>query len=179
VLVPATNILSEWYYFAVTYDETAVSQQAHWWIGRPGGTLEPGFFSAGVGSLAGAGNAFYLGNDVTVASGFRYQNSSHTGNGQVSQIAVWNRLLTGTEVTNQFSALSVSAGPPPVLNISVSSANVILSWPSSTDPGYTLQSTTNLAAPNWLGAGSSSNVGINYVVTNSISQNAQFYRLKK
>jgi hypothetical protein len=182
VLVSGTNILSEWYYFAVTYDETAINQQVQWWIGKPGGTLQSGFFSASIGSLAGAGNAFYIGNDVTAASGFRYQNSSHTGNGQVSQIAVWDGvLLTTNQVAAQFNALSVSApvGPPPVLSIAVAGTNAIISWPASTNPGYGLQSATNLASPVWLGAGTASVVGTNNVVTNSISGKVQFYRLSK
>lgn len=179
VLIPATNILSEWYYFAITYDETVTNHQAHWWVGRPGAMLQSGFFSATSNSLAGAGNAFYIGNQASSGSAFRYSNSSHTGNGQVSQFTIWNRLLTTNEVAAQFNALSVSAGPPPTLNIAVSGANVILSWPSSTDPGYGLQSTITLASPNWLSAGVSAVVGTNNVVTNSISGSAQFYRLKK
>jgi hypothetical protein len=177
--VLVTNVLPSWYYFAVTYDETAVSQQAQWWVGVPGGTLQSGVFSAGIGSRAGAASAFYLGNDTTPNNGFRYQNSSHTGNGQISQVATWSRVLSGTEVTNQFNALSVVAGPPPVLKITASSGNAIISWPSSTDPGYALQSTTNLVPAIWLGAGASSIVGTNYVVTNSISGKTQFYRLSK
>jgi hypothetical protein len=178
VLIPATNILSEWYYFAVTYDETVTNHQAHWWVGRPGTTLQSSFFSATSNSLAGAGNVFYIGNQAGGGSAFRYQNSS-TGNGQISQFTIWNRLLTTNEVAAQFNALSVSAGPPPTLSIAVSVSNVILSWPSSTDSGYGLQSTTNLASPNWLSAGTSVVVGTNNVVTNSISGSAQFYRLKK
>jgi|GEM_PF-1374660 len=180
VLVPGTNILSEWYYFAITYDETVTNHQAHWWVGRPGATLQSGFFSAISNSLAGAGNAFYIGNQAeSSANGFRYQKNSHTGNGQVSQFTIWNRLLTTNEVAAQFSALSVSAGPPPTLSIAVSGTNAIISWPSSADPGYALQSTTNLALPNWLSAGAAYVVGTNNVVTNSISGSAQFYRLKK
>jgi hypothetical protein len=179
VMIPGNNILSEWYYFAITYDETMTNHQVNWWVGRPGTTLQSGFFSATNGSLAGQGDVFYLGNESNDGSAFRYQKNSHTGNGQISQVATWNRVLSGSEVTNQFSALSVSAVPPPVLKIISSGTNAIISWPSSTDPGYVLQSTTNLALPNWLGAGSPSIVGTNFVVTNSISQSAQFYRLTK
>jgi hypothetical protein len=176
VSVPGTNVLSEWYYFAVTYDETVTNHQAHWWVGRPGTTLQSGFFSAVSNSLAGAGNTFWIGNQASGGNGFRYQKNSHTGNGQISQFTIWNRLLTTNEVAAQFSALSV---PPPTLSIAVSGTNAILSWPSSTDPGYGLQSTTNLVLPNWLSAGAAYVVGTNNVVTNSISSNAQFYRLKK
>jgi hypothetical protein len=186
VLIDATNILStnililsEWYYFAITYDETVMNHQVHWWVGRPGATLQSSFFSAISNSLAGAGNTFWIGNQAGGGNAFRYQNSSYTGNGQVSQFTIWNRLLTTNEVAAQFGALSVSAGPPPTLSIAVSGTNAIISWPSSTDPGYGLQSTTNLMSPNWLSAGASYVVGTNNVVTNSISSSAQFYRLKK
>lgn len=180
VMVPATNMLSEWYYFAVTYDETVSTNQVHWWVGQPGISLQSGTLSATNGSLAGSASAFYIGNQAgSSTGGFRFQQSSHTDNGQISQIAVWNRLLASSEVTNQFNALSVSAGPPPVLNIVASGTNAIISWPSSTDPSYGLQSTTNLILTNWLGAGSPSTVGASFVVTNSISSSAKFYRLTK
>jgi hypothetical protein len=179
VALPVTNFMSEWYYFAMTYDETRTNKQVNWWLARPGTTLQTGFFSAISNSLAGAGNFFCIGNDASFASGFRAVNSGRSSNGQVDEFAIWNRVLTTNEVAAQFSALSVSAGPPPVLNISVSGTNAILSWLSSTDSGYALQSATNLAAPIWTGAGAAVVVGANYVVTNAISGSAQFYRLTK
>ncbi len=113
VLVSDTNILSEWYYFAITYDETTSTNQAQWWVGRPGGTLQYSSFTALTGSLAGAGNVFVIGNEGTNGvpgsdSAFRYQQSSHTSNGQVSQLAIWNRILGSNEVAAQFNALSAS-----------------------------------------------------------------------
>jgi hypothetical protein len=179
VILPVTNFFSEWYYFAMTYDETRTSKQVNWWLARPGMTLQTGFFSATNGSLAGEGDIFYIGNSTDAGSGFRAVNSGRQSNGQVDEFTIWNRLLTTNEVAAQFSALSVSTGPPPTLSIAVSGTNAILSWPSSTDSGYGLQSTTNLASPNWLSAGASFVVGTNNVVTNSISGSAQFYRLKK
>jgi hypothetical protein len=179
VILPVTNFFSEWYYFAMTYDETQPNKQVNWWLARPGMTLQTGFFSATIGSLAGEGDTFYIGNSTDAGSGFRAVNTGRQSNGQVDEFTIWNRLLTTNEVAAQFSALSVSAGPPPKLSIAISGSNAILSWPSSTDSGYGLQSTTNLASPNWLSAGASAVVGTNNVVTNSISGSAQFYRLKK
>jgi hypothetical protein len=175
VLVPGTNILSEWYYFAVTYDESATNRQVHWWVGRPGGTLDSGFFSAAIGSRAGDGTAFDIGNNTAHNSAFRYQNSSHTGNGQVSQLAIWNRTLSTNEVVAQFSALTA----PPLLAIARSGANVVLSWPLSADPAFALESTPSLSSPAWSGAGSPSVVGNRYSVTNALAPNAKFYRLIK
>jgi hypothetical protein len=179
VMVPGTNILSEWYYFAITYDETVTNQQVHWWVGRPGTTLQSGFFSATNGSLAGEGDVFYIGNNTSDNGAFRYQKSSHTGNGQISQFTIWNRVLSTNEVTAQFNALTVQP-PPPILNISLSGTNVILSWLSSTDPAFALQSTPSLSSPAWSGAGTPVVVGSNNVVTNAISpNNTSFYRLIK
>jgi hypothetical protein len=90
-------------------------------------------------------------------------------------------VLGGIEVTNQFNALiaSAPAGAPPTLSIVASGTNVIISWPSSTDSGYGLQSTTNLVSPAWITAGTPATVGSQYVVTNALNLQAQFYRLKK
>ncbi len=66
-----------------------------------------------------------------------------------------------------------------MLRIAASAGNAVISWPSSTAAGYALQTATNLVSPVWLSAGSSSIVGTNYVVTNSISDKAQFYRLSQ
>jgi hypothetical protein len=176
--VMLTNPLSAWYYFAITYDETATNKQATWYVGQPpGGTLLSGVFSATNGSLAGDGGHFYIGNNIEDADGFRYQNSSHTGNGQVSQIAIWDGILATNEVQAQFNALSVSPPAPPTLSIILSEANVILSWPTAAGSGFTLQSATNLVLPSWSGAGTSFVVGTNNVVTNGISTSAHFYRL--
>jgi hypothetical protein len=179
VMIPATNILSEWYYFTITYDETATNQQVHWWVGQPGTTLQSGFFSATNGSLAGEGDIFYIGNSTKDSNGLRYQNGGRTSNGQISQFTIWNRVLSTNEVTAQFNALTVQP-PPPILNISLSGTNVILSWLSSTDPAFALQSTPTLSSPAWSSAGTPVVVGSNNVVTNAISpNNTSFYRLVK
>jgi len=55
----------------------------------------------------------------------------------------------------------------------------IISWLSGTDPGFVLQSTTNLAPPTWSSAGTPGTIGNQNIVTNALNWNAQFYRLKK
>lgn len=176
VLVPGTNMLSEWYYFAVTFDETTPNPQAHWWAGRPGGALYSGSFSATNGSLAGAAGAFCLGNQINLSSsGFRYQNSSHTGNGQVSQVALWNRLLTTNEVFAQFNALTVR----PPLSIASAGAKLVLSWPLTSDPGFVLESSPSLSPPTWSAAGPAVTSANQYLVTNNLVSGPVFYRLNK
>ena len=82
-------------------------------------------------------------------------------------------------VTSAVATLTVAAGTPPTLGITASGTNAIISWPSGTDPGFVLQSTTNLASPTWSSAGTPATVGNQNIVTNALNWNAQFYRLKK
>jgi hypothetical protein len=179
-ILQSTNIAtSAWYYFAANYDESLATNQVNWWLGLPGGTLNSGNLSATTGSLAGAGSTFVIGNTPTFGSPFRQASGAP---GYIADFAIWqNYVLTGNDVTNQFNVLvaSSASGPAPTLNIAVSGSNVILSWPSGTDSGYGLQSTPSLASPAWNSAGSPNVVGTEYVVTNALSPQVQFYRLKK
>jgi hypothetical protein len=178
VVLDATNIVpSTWYYFAMNYDESQPVNQVNWWLGQPGGTLQSGNFSATIGSLAGDGTVLVVGNNTNYNAAFR--NSTPASNGRIDEFAIWHTLLSSNQVAAQFSALSVSTGPPPLLSIAVSGPNAIISWPSSTDAGYSLQSTTNLASATWNSAGTPATVGGQFVVTNALNPNAQFYRLKK
>jgi len=71
--------------------------------------------------------------------------------------------------------------PAPVLNISQAGTNVILSW-TDLAPGFTLQSTTNLAPPTGVwSAVSPGPVVINglNVATNPINGSMNFYRLSQ
>jgi hypothetical protein len=176
ILQPTNMVPFDWYYFAMTYDETKTNKQVKWWLGLIGGTLNSGTLSATNGALAGQGNVFVIGSSSASLVNNSFRNSTPSGQGRIDEFAIWHRLLLTNEVVAQFSALTF---PPPTLSIAVSGTNAIISWPSSTDSGYSLQSTTNLASPNWLSAGASFVVGTNNVVTNSISGSAQFYRLTK
>jgi hypothetical protein len=144
-------------------------------LAQPGGTLQSGFFSATNGSLAGQGSAFYIGNETTGASGFRYVNSGRQSNGQIDEFAIWNRVVTTNEVLAQFNALTLA----PRLALAVSGANAVLSWSSSADPRFVLESTVSLAAPSWSSAGAPSVADGQYRVTNSLGSEPQFYRLRK
>jgi uncharacterized repeat protein (TIGR03803 family) len=66
---------------------------------------------------------------------------------------------------------------PPQLTIARSGDDVILSWPQQAE-GFTLESTTDLASPNWT-TNSVAPVVVNcqYTVTNSVSHQQQFFRL--
>src|ERR1035441_4167218 len=72
-------------------------------------------------------------------------------------------------------------GVSPALNInSWSSAahHLVLSW-STNYTGCTLQSSTNLGSTNWTDCASPTVSGASFVVTNSMSAGAQFFRLKR
>jgi uncharacterized repeat protein (TIGR03803 family) len=66
-------------------------------------------------------------------------------------------------------SISLTAGAPK-LNINLSGTNVIVSWVAA---GYSLESTTNLASPNWI------TISGQNAVTNSITAKQQFYRLSQ
>lgn len=174
VILPASNFMSAWYYFAMNYDETRTNQQVHWWLGIPGGILQSGSFSATAGSLAGQGNQFLIGNFTNFNAALR--NSTPGSNGQVDEFAIWHRLLATNEVLAQFSALTL---PAPSLSISLSGTNAIISWPSSNGAGFNLQSSPTLVSPAWSGAGAAAQVGNQFVVTNGVAPGSLFYRLKK
>jgi len=73
---------------------------------------------------------------------------------------------------------------PPLLTITLSGANVVLTWPTNVAgfdyTGYILQSTTNLVSPVWSTNSPAPVViaGLN-TVTNPITGAQQFYRLVK
>jgi hypothetical protein len=160
----------------MTYDETVSTNQVNWWLGNPGFALRSGNFSVSSGSLAGQGNYFFIGNNTNYNAGFR---NGASDPGLIDEFAIWKNVhLTGSQITNQFSALSVSSGPAPILSVSADGGNVILSWPTAST-GYSLYSNTNLATANWVTAGAASVVGANYVVTNATTGDAKFYRLQK
>lgn len=69
--------------------------------------------------------------------------------------------------------------PPPVLTLTQSGSNVVLSWPTAGAAGYNLESTLSLSTPVWTGAGAPTVVGSNNYVTNAAVGDAKYYRLKK
>jgi uncharacterized repeat protein (TIGR03803 family) len=69
------------------------------------------------------------------------------------------------------TAFSISLGAgAPLLAINLSGTNVILTW---SEPGFTLQSATNLAAPVW------TTVSGQNAITNPITGTKMFYRLSQ
>jgi len=69
--------------------------------------------------------------------------------------------------------------PPPTLNLTRQSANLFLSWPTN-DAGFVLESITNLTLLNWaLVSTPPLAVGGQNLVTETMSDNVKYYRLRK
>ena len=87
---------------------------------------------------------------------------------------------TSTNCTVQIAGVRFYTFAPPQLAITKTGNGILLTWPTATD-GYVLETTTNLADTNsWT---TLTNVSVivdsQNTVTNSISDGARFYRLKK
>jgi hypothetical protein len=70
--------------------------------------------------------------------------------------------------------------PPPSLSLSLQGTNVVIAWPV-TATGYQLQAASSLAdASQWTSL-TNAPVALNYqfVITNSVTNQAMFYRLSK
>jgi hypothetical protein len=178
ILPPQNIVPGEWYYCAVTYDESLTNQQVTWSIGQPGGTLNSGTLNFLAGVKAGDGNLFVVGNHTNFNGGWR-----SPGTGRIDEFAIWHRVLGAAEIGNQFAALSPSSqGASPRLTLTRSGGMVLLSWPASTQGNFVLEATNVLPSASssavWPGAGVATVVGPNFVVTNAIAPGNRFYRLR-
>ena len=180
ILQPQDIVPGEWYFLAFTYDESLPSQQVTWYLGLPGGPLNSGTLNYLNGVIAGQGDIFIIGNHTNFNGAWR-----NPGVGRIDEFAVWHRILTASEITNQFAALTpVSTTPSPALRIRLEGSNALLSWPADTPSSFVLESTnvldaTTIGLATWPSAGTPTVVGADYVVTNAISSGSRFYRLHK
>jgi hypothetical protein len=121
-------------------------------------------FNSGVGSPA---NSFVLGQTYVQFSGV---SPDPSGNITITWSAVSNP-GTGFAGEGNFNGLQlVAAAQPPVLSITNSGGNVIISWSPT---GGTLLAATNVAGPY------TNVIGTTSPVTNAISGPAMFYRVKQ
>jgi hypothetical protein len=111
--------------------------------------------------------------DDTMIVGAYSEDSNATGvNGNQN-----NHSAPAAGAAYAFSGLGLER---PRLTVLRSGLDLVLSWPTNA-PDFTLQSATNLAPPvNWMDSSNSPSVaGTQFMVTNTPSNNSQFYRLKK
>ncbi len=79
------------------------------------------------------------------------------------------------------ATIPVLIGARPALSVNPSPSTarqLVLSWPTNYT-GFTLQSSTDLGSTNWTNCASATVSGASFVVTNSMSAGAQFFRLKR
>jgi len=107
-ILPAEEILpNTWYYLAVTYLESRFPDKAHWYVGRPGGSLASGTTTNSPEAVAGNDVGLYVGNRGDFNTAFR-----NPGNGQIDEFAIWNRELSAAEIQAQFARLPNRTPPP-------------------------------------------------------------------
>jgi len=133
----------------------------------------------------GSGTLFAVNTDGTGFTNLHIFTGGDDGNGPKSVLVRSGIALYGTaEYGGMGYGTVFSLSFAPTLAITVSASNVILTWPTNVAgfdyTGYTLQCTTNLAAPSW-SAVSPSPVIVNgqETVTNPISATQMFYRLEQ
>jgi uncharacterized repeat protein (TIGR03803 family) len=122
--------------------------------------------------------SFTAGIQVYNPSTFTFQYTNSDGANPQAGLTLLGNTLYGTAYDGGSSAygtvfslsLAAAGGSPPTLNLNRSGTNVILAWSAS---GFTLQSTTNLASPQW------TTVSGQNAVTNPISGTQMFYRLSQ
>jgi hypothetical protein len=100
----------------------------------------------------------------------------------VCQTLIVSNRVYAMDANNGFVAFNVvlpAPTTPPNLSVSLSGPNVIVSWPQQ--GSFTLQGTGTLLNTNtpWLDIGPGTAAGGQFVVTNSISAPATFYRLRQ
>ena len=100
ILASNLVVADEWYYFAMTYDETRDAGEVIWYLGRAGDVLASGTNDLSNDAVVGDNGTLYIGNASDIASGY-----STPGNGRIDEFAVWTRELSAAEVASQFAQL--------------------------------------------------------------------------
>jgi uncharacterized repeat protein (TIGR03803 family) len=138
------------------------------------------------GGLYGSGTVFSLNTDGTNYSILHSLNNTNDGGGPHGGLVLAGNMLYGTAGDGgslyvcSGTAFSLALPVPPLLAITPSGANVILTWPANpTAYTLTLQSATNLVSPAIWNAVPTAPVVVNgqNVVTNPATGTQQFYRL--
>jgi hypothetical protein len=100
ILASNLVVADQWYYFAMTYDETRDDGEVIWYLGRAGDTLASGTNDLANDAVVGDDGTLYIGNEFDITSGY-----NNPGNGRIDEFAVWTRELSAAEAGAQFSQL--------------------------------------------------------------------------
>jgi alpha-L-arabinofuranosidase len=101
--------------------------------------------------------------------------------GSISEFRIYNGALQAAEIaaTQALGPDQLLSTASPTLGVSLSGNNLVLSWPVGS-AGYTVMTTTNLAAGNWTAAMATPQiVGSLWEAVLPITGNAQYYSLQK
>jgi uncharacterized repeat protein (TIGR03803 family) len=145
--------------------------------------------TAPAGGSASEGTAFAINTDgsgFTTLHSFALLSDSGTNSEGVypqTSLVLSGNILYGTAASAgyyQHGTLFSLSLPPPLLAITSSGTNIVLTWPTYA-PGVTLQSTTNLIPPMVWNTNLPAPVVVNgqNTVTNAMSGTQQFYRLSQ
>lgn len=98
------NNLGEWFYFAMTWDDTVNAQEGTAHFGIVGGTLSATALNPANASVMGDDDNFVIGNRDSANSGWR--GSASGSNGNMDEFAIWNGTqLTSTQIQTQYAAI--------------------------------------------------------------------------
>jgi len=166
---PAPLSIGQEVYLAITYDPLANSSQLYL-----NGSL--------INSSSNAVNITSKFTDYSDWLGRSQWQRDPLFSGSYDEFRVWEGVLSDQEIASHFAA-----GPNqqfvtsrPVISITHSADDVVLSWPADGTAGFQLESTTDLLAPAWVAVTNGISVsGGSYSVIVPSNAGRSFYRLKQ
>jgi len=136
---PVSPLLDQWVHWAVVYDGSNLTIYRNGNQGAEGGAAT-NTVTAPLGYAAYTG-AIHIGSELG-------QPADRTWNGLLDDVAVFNIALSETQVQTVMSGNFTSFVTRPPLFISHAPGHIVLAWTAML-PGYHLQSSPSLSAPQW------------------------------
>ncbi|HVU09026.1 MAG TPA: LamG-like jellyroll fold domain-containing protein [Verrucomicrobiae bacterium] len=166
-------LLDQWEHWALVYDGTNLTLYRNGNQGPDGG-VETMPVTAAIGGYPDFTNSIIIGTELD-------QGGDRNWNGMLDDVAVFDVALSQSQIqkvmSGNFSDFTPPPSSPPQLSLGVSAGNLMISWPSAQST-YQLQSTTNLASPNWSNVSTSVVTnGDTLTVTLPIGPGMEFFRL--
>jgi hypothetical protein len=130
----------------------------------PAAAFDPGFAFSGVAAIGARGDL------------------SHSFLGSIDELSFYSRALSGSEIQTIYHAgiYGKCSGTPPMLRITKSGQNLLLTWPASSE-GFQLQEAGALTFPvTWTNVPAAPVITNNeYIVTLPLNVGPKFYRLSR